>query len=146
MERNRPGYFYEQKASRKMKKKRVPKKKFVKTKTESRKLPCRLTDKEILGKADELSKSLISLDAEDAERKSVQDYYKANISKLKATVLLLQGQVSERREVRDVDVCLKFRNDGVVVEVRQDTGEVVVERKMTAAETQGEFEFNEGGE
>ena len=71
------------------------------------------------------------------EKKEAASQFKANIENIENELQVLAAHVRNKYEYRDVecDVIPDFKS-GVVVTVRNDTGEVIDERPMTAEERQ----------
>lgn len=70
---------------------------------------------------------------------------RSEVSQLSAEKRRLQSEVRTKATYREVQCERRFLyDDGVVVEVRMDTGEEISSRPMTEAEKQQSFSFPEG--
>jgi len=107
-------------------------------KTEVRKLPCPLTDGELLAKGDALATTLRAIEEEIETQEETKAAMKERLAGLKADVGKLRQEIQERREWRDVhvDIVIKNRLEAIVSEVRKDTGEVLRDRFMDDDERQ----------
>jgi hypothetical protein len=108
---------------------------------ETRRLPVKLTEAEVMAAA----KRLGAIDAEQEGAEGEVEGYKSTIKGLNVRLetLACEARRTARAirtgvEERDVEVTWEANTKtGVVQEVRQDTHEVIHERKMTGDESQG---------
>lgn len=107
-------------------------------KTETRSLPCPLTDNELLAKGDALATKLREIDEEREHQEQAKSAMKERLAGLIADVGKLRQQIQERREFREVpvEIVLKDTRQGLVTEIRVDTGEVLRDRFMEDDERQ----------
>lgn len=108
--------------------------------TESRVLACRLTQTEFNERAMRLAKIEDDLSALEAEKKRQSDHYKGKIDGLAVERVELAGVV--RRQSEDRIVSCTWYADWIgksMILRRDDTGEAVAARTMTAEECQAGF-------
>jgi len=115
-------------------------KKTIKTTKHTRSLKVQLTDKDVLGVAEELSKVLDEIKAIDEEKKAVVANLKSRTEEKEARCSTLQSLVRNKWEYRPVD-CEETmdNNTGKVTTRRLDTDEVIEERDMTYDERQSKL-------
>jgi hypothetical protein len=115
----------------------------TKTTKEKRSLRCELTQTELLAAGETLADLLDSLRCTTAERENVVKQYKAKESELEAKIETQQLLVRNKSEIRMVD-CLNVLDytDVKCIVTRLDTGEVIVDRKLTEDEKQCTIEFD----
>ena len=110
-------------------------------KKETRKLPVRLGDAEILEagrKAAAISGQMEELEAQEEQAKAKAAAAKKQAENLDRDVRRLQFTVRQGSEDRDVEVITECdMRTGTVTERRTDTGEILLERDMTVEESQG---------
>lgn len=94
-------------------------------KSETRSLPCKLTDIELRQRADELALTIQEVNSEEDRQKNLKDQMKAKMSELQSRSTRLALVVSRREEYRDVEVTIEMREDGNMMETRRDTAEVL---------------------
>lgn len=105
-------------------------------KTETRFLPCKLTDEEWAQRASECATTTNDCETEEARQASVKAELKARMSELESKRKQLAEIVQRREEFRDVEV--QHIGDATlrVQIIRTDTGEVLGTRAMTEQERQ----------
>lgn len=115
-------------------------------KNETRTLPVPLTDEEVMLRGAELARHLDEIDACEERLKAEREEIKAEISRHTEAAMTLRGAVRSRREHREV-LCEWSRNDErLTMELhRQDTGECVESRPMTAGERQEKLKLRPVG-
>lgn len=115
-------------------------------KKELRSLQCVLTQPEFNVRATEYAQADQELDRLEVERKSVNDDFKDRIGGVNAKRAKLRRVVIDRREPRDVECTwhADWASKSMLLR-RDDTGEVVEARTMTAEEVQASFEFTDEG-
>jgi hypothetical protein len=98
-------------------------------------LPVKLTETEILNKADVLAKTLRERDELDERRKASAKDFKEQLERVELEVSKLARTIESGQEDRPID-CRWERDDhrSAMVLYRADTGEIVRTRAMTAAE------------
>lgn len=111
-------------------------------KTEKRQLYCKLTQVEFIERATEFARLSSEVDEIDVERKAVAKGFKDRIGGVHARMAVLRGAVKERREKRDVACSwhADWASKSMLLR-RDDTGEVIDARTMTADEVQQGFDF-----
>jgi hypothetical protein len=103
----------------------------------TRNLPCKLSDTELLQKADELSVVVQEISAEEDRQVDVKAQMKARLTELDARKTRLAITIGRKEEYRDTDVALMGDiQAGTVSAIRADTGEVIETRPMTEDEKQ----------
>ena len=113
------------------------KKRSVTLKTVMRSVPCRLTDAELLTRADELSVVVQETTAEEGRQTDIKAQMKARLTELAARKTRLALTIGRKEEHRDVDVAhVADLQAGTVTVVRTDTGEAMETRLMTDDERQ----------
>ena len=112
---------------------------------EMRRLPCKLTQAEFNGKALEFAQLDEELDQLEAKRKAANEGYKDRIGGVNARRSELRRIVVKREEERDVQCTwhADWASKSMLLR-RDDTGEVVQARTMTAEEVQQHFDFTPG--
>jgi hypothetical protein len=107
-------------------------------KTETRLLPCPLTDSELLAKGDALANCLRLIEEEKEAQEAEKSAMKERLAGFLLQLGKLRQEVQERREFRDVPVEIRVRSmlEATVAETRVDTGEVIRERFMDDDERQ----------
>lgn len=100
-------------------------------------LHCRLTDTELLVLGDEMACAMGACGQLESAKKQSADDFKAQIEKKYAEISDLAGKVRTKEIDRAVEctVTVDFEHKAVRI-VRDDTGEVIEERAMTATECQ----------
>lgn len=102
-----------------------------------RSLPCRLSETELLARADELSVVVQETSAEESRQTDVKTQMKARLTELDARKTRLAITIGRKEEFRDVEVELMADvQAGTVTVIRQDTGESLETRPMSDAERQ----------
>lgn len=102
-----------------------------------RNLPCRLTDAELLVRADELSQSVQEITAEENRQVDVKAQMKARLTELDSRKTRLAITVGRKEEYRDVVCdCMGDYQAGTVTVYRRDTGEALDTRLMSEEERQ----------
>lgn len=109
----------------------------VTVKKVSERLPCQLSDAERLDFADELAEATQQVDTISTTRKSQMQQINSELRQAEARRDKLSGIVGSKTEYRDITVEVKHDYDrGFVIKTRTDTGEVILERRMTDDERQ----------
>lgn len=100
----------------------------------------RLTDEELIERAQEQSRTLQTIEEMENDLKTKAQHAKAAIAEREADVKRLAVEIRDRATYRPVDCerIFDYRR-GLVIEVRLDTGEQISERPMTYAEKQREL-------
>ena len=110
---------------------------FVSLKRITRNLPCRLTEGELLARADELSVVVQETSAEEHRQTDVKAQMKARLTELDARKTRLAITIGRKEEYRDVEVeLLADIQAGTVTSYRQDTSEAIETRPMNDMERQ----------
>ena len=109
--------------------------------TETRNLPCKLTNDELRDKADELASTVQAIEGEKSRQDSVKAELKATMAELESRQTRLAQVVSRREEYRDVKVVVELHENDIVREVREDTGEAIQTRPARDTERQQKMEF-----
>lgn len=110
---------------------------FVTLKKVTRNLPCRLTEGELLARADDLSVVVQETTAEEGRQTDVKAQMKARLTELDARKTRLAITIGRKEEYRDVEVeHLADLQAGTVSVIRTDTGESIETRPMTEQERQ----------
>lgn len=110
---------------------------FVSVKRVTRNLPCRLTETELLARADNLSVVVQETTAEEGRQTDVKAQMKARLTELDARKTRLAITIGRKEEYRDVEVELMADvQAGTVTTYRQDTGEAIDTRPMSEKERQ----------
>lgn len=100
-------------------------------------LPVPLTDVELLDFGQRLAKCQADLGEHLAHAETLKKELKAKESAIEAERARLSGIIREKKESRDVP-CERwaYYGDGEIVEIRNDTGEVIYRRRMEMHERQ----------
>jgi hypothetical protein len=108
-------------------------------------LPVKLTEPEIVGLAREAAEKQQRLEALEQEKKSTSASYKAQIEGERTLLKHLASVITSGTDMRSVE-CREVRDHrrGTVAHVRQDTGETIILRPMTAEERQTELFDRDG--
>jgi len=106
-------------------------------KTTREKLPCELTNEELVARA----RSLAAAGNEVEEEKNTQAFLRSQMKSKMAEKLarrdVLNNIVASGKEYRDVNVVeIRDYNDGTVMRCREDTGEIIEQRPMVDDERQ----------
>jgi hypothetical protein len=105
--------------------------------SETRLLPVKLSPEELRERANELADKVRKWEALERLRKETAKAQKVQIDGIKENVLELSSIVSQKSELRPVEVIESFDvPERLAREVRTDTGETVGSRPMTLAEVQ----------
>jgi hypothetical protein len=118
----------------------------TKTTKEQRSLRCLLTQEELLAAGEKLAELLDNLRRAESERESVSKQYKAREAELAAQIESQQLLVRNKSGYRMVD-CVNVLDytDAKCLVTRTDTGEIIVDRKLTEDEKQSTLEFDNAG-
>lgn len=111
--------------------------------TETRSLPCKLTDVELRDKADELATTVQAIEGEKARQDSVKAELKATMTELESRQTRLAQVVSRREQYRDVKCIIELHENDIIKEIRDDTGETLQIRPARDAERQQTMEFGD---
>ncbi len=116
----------------------------TKTTKEKRSLRCQLTQPELLAAGEKLADLLDNLHCTVSERENVTKQYKAKEAELEAQIETQQLLVRNKSEIRTID-CVNVLDYTAVkcIVTRLDTGEVIVDRKLTEDEKQSTLEFDD---
>lgn len=110
---------------------------FVTLKEVTRNLPCRLTDAELLVRADDLSVAVQEITAEENRQTDVKAQMKARLTELDSRKTRLAITVGRKEEYRDIRCELSADlQAGTVTTIRTDTGEAMETRPMSESERQ----------
>ena len=100
-------------------------------------LPCKLTEDELKAKSRELATTVQEINSEEDRQKNIKDQLKAKMSELESRQSRLAGEVAREEVYRDVEVEVRYDDKSdKVTEVRTDTGEVLITRKIWDDERQ----------
>lgn len=104
-------------------------------------LKCALTQEELLKEADKMARAEQELSEKLDEEASMKKQFKAQIEQIECQRKASAIKINDKAEYRTVK-CERIMNwsDGTVSEIRTDTGAVIGQRSMTAAESQMEIE------
>ena len=105
-------------------------------KLQSHLLPVTLTQDKTLTLSRELANTVQAVGAEVEEQKNVKDQMKAKLSELQARLTRISIVVATGKEYRQVEVEYQITNQGLVQEVRMDTGEILITRPPHDSERQ----------
>jgi hypothetical protein len=112
--------------------------------TQSLKVP--LTTDEIADRADRAAHLVASIQAKEDELKAVVKHHKSIIESEMVTLDLHSKEVRDKTTYRQVDCERQYDfNAGKYREIRNDTGEVMNERRLLESEKQMELPFDEEG-
>ena len=103
---------------------------------ETRKMPVKLTDVELLEQAGELAHTYQEIADESDNQASLKAQMKARLMELDARQSRLASVVATKTDYRDVEIEVNMSDDGVVQEVRKDTGEIITTRPLREDEKQ----------
>lgn len=109
--------------------------------TETRNLACKLTDDQLITKANELANVVQSIEAEKARQESVKAELNATMRELTSRQTRLAQIVSRREEYRDVKVKVEWHENDIVNEIREDTNEMILTRPARDDERQQEMKL-----
>lgn len=110
---------------------------FVSIRRVTRNLPCRLTDAELLDRADQLSVVVQETSAEEARQTDLKTQMKARLTELDSKKTRLAITIGRKEEYRDVEVELMADiQAGTVTVYRMDTSEAIETRPMSEQEKQ----------
>lgn len=115
----------------------------TKTTKETRQLRCKLTDEELLAAGERLAELLDNFRQAVSDRESVVKQYKAKEAELEAEIESQQILVRNKSEIRKVP-CVNVLDytDVHCWVTREDTGEIIVDRKLTEDEKQSSLPFD----
>jgi len=115
----------------------------IKTTHETRLLKCELTVEEVRVAAQELARNLDELEALDDKRKEVVADFKAQIEAKEAAAKVQRNLVRNKYDYRNTACTMELNyTEGKVIVTRDDTHEIVTERKMMAEERQSNMGFD----
>jgi len=110
-------------------------------------LKTRLTPEEHATYAKDLSNKYIENVQLEADKKGVMAEFKAKVDVIQGQMALLSQKVSTQHEWRDIDChWLLDWNTGMKALIREDTGEIVREEKITHTDRQKLFKIEKGVE
>lgn len=105
-------------------------------------LRVQLTPDEVADRADRAACKIAERDDHEAQAKAAQKHAKSTIEQYDAEIRNLSNEVRNRSTYRTVECERQYDyRAGMYREIRLDTGEVVLERRLTAAESQPELPF-----
>ena len=104
--------------------------------THSQLLPVMLTQEEILALSRELAHTVQTVGAEAEHQKNLKDSMKAKMSELQARMTRISLVVAAGTEYRQVEVEYRLTAEGLIQEVRLDTGEIQITRPPHDSERQ----------
>ena len=111
-------------------------------KVETRELPCKLTDEELLKYGKEFAESVNKLNRLEDSKKSYVSQIKAQIESAQAQVNLLSNKIATGEEYRKVECNIKWDwVNGEKSIIRTDTGEIVQTVIITEEEKQEQLDF-----
>ena len=114
-----------------------------KTTHESRLLKCELTVEEVRVAAQELARNLDELEALDDKLKEVKADFKAQIEAKESAAKVQRNLVRNKYDYRNTACTMVLNYTTQIVTVtRDDTGEIVKERKMLTEEKQMDMGFD----
>lgn len=100
-------------------------------------LKCLLDDLELRDTGISLARHNSKVASLEAEKKAFNDQIKAQITAAEAEILRLSGILQNGYEYRQVEITIDRDYDEKIIRIiRQDTGEIVREEKMTADDLQ----------
>lgn len=118
----------------------------VRTKRETRSLPCTLSDVELREKGDQLAQAFNDVEVAESQEKAMKSQFKAKKEELQARLSRLSSLIQSKTEMRDVEVVKQtdFKKDeNHVTETRLDTSKVLTTRDLTDEERQRHLDFME---
>lgn len=114
----------------------------VNTQPVTRSLACTLTEKEWAEKSESAALLVKEIAEAEAEKTLAAKQAKESIDALEAKLRQLSTEIREHQETRAVECRGQYDDRRNLFElVRQDTGEVILSRAMTAEERQEELPF-----
>ncbi len=118
----------------------------LKTTKEKRLLACKLTDQEVYQAGQDLANAVNELHVAEQQRESTVKALKAHEAELEARITIKTILVKDKSEMRMVDCenILDY-NDLRCRVTRLDTGEYILDRKMTEDEKQSSLPFDGEG-
>ena len=119
--------------------------KLPKLKRDLRYFDCVLTDDELHQRGARLAQVTTEIATEADHQKAVRDSQRSVMTALLAKQSELAAQINRGREVREVDVVTYAdHGTGLAIEVREDTGEVILTRDLVGGERQQPLGFDLG--
>jgi len=109
----------------------------------TRRLPCHLTDEEVLRAGSDLAQVIEDMSTEESRAQDVRAQLKAQMTEYESRRSQLASKVRRREEYRDVKVSLYLQDDSMVVTVREDTGEQIEVRPAHESELQAAMAFDD---
>jgi len=115
----------------------------VKTTHETRLLKCELTEEEVRVAAQELARNLDELESLDDKLKELKADFKAQIEAKEAAAKVQRNLVRNKWDYRNTacTMVLDYTN-GTVTVTREETGEIIKDRKMLTEEKQMDMGFD----
>jgi len=108
----------------------------------TKKLPCRLTDREFFDRAEEMTGKMRRLSEIKDDKKATMKDFNARIESAEAEIERLRSILETRKETRTVEVeSIAVFSENKVEEIRLDTMEVIGTWALEAHERQGMLEF-----
>lgn len=110
-------------------------------------LRCNLTDEELLETGKQLARANAQRAEAESHKKEIDSQLKADIEKHASRALSLSVLLNNGYEYRNVE-CQQVKDfaAGTVTVIRNDTGEIVLERPLTADERQAALPIGEATE
>jgi len=111
-----------------------------KERVETRELKVRLTRDELLGKGEELARTIVEIIELEDSKRTAQVAADSLLKRLKGNANRLSRVINDQYELRQVEVTERFNySAGIAEMVRLDTYEIVATRPLTAFEMQGQL-------
>lgn len=105
-------------------------------------LKVQLTASQLADRSDRAAQAMADRDAKEEDMKAAQKHAKSIIEELDSRIRTLLGEVRSRSTYESVDCEKRYLYaDGIVQDVRLDTGEVIQSRPLTNRELQPELPF-----
>jgi hypothetical protein len=116
----------------------------VKTTSEHRLLKYILTDEEVRVAGDTLARNLDELEVLDDKLKEIKADFKAQIEAKEAAAKVQRNLVRNKYDYRNIPCTMVLNyTEGTVVVMRNDTEQIVIDRKMSMEEKQMDMGFDE---
>jgi len=107
---------------------------------ETKSLSCKLSQKELVGKGQEMVTAMSDIEVIEGERKGVVEEYKGRIAEIMGRIVKIKAVMQSGSEQRDIAcVTTKDFNSGKVVTKRTDTEEVIDEKEMQKEQQEMHF-------
>ena len=103
-----------------------------------------LTTEEIADRADRAASMIADRDNKELELKSQTKHAKSVIEQIDSEMRMIQGEVRTKSTYKQVECQREYVfNEGIYREVRLDTGEIIMSRKLLESERQMELPFED---